>query len=106
VASIWISRLLAIRRGSSACPLATGEESIWLCVAQTTGSGEVWRPEILKVGAVKERVVNVDQGSRRGFGGGFGFGTPVVSYAPLPMSQGVVDDVGVIIDDLQGTECQ
>ncbi len=26
------------------------------------------------------------------FGGGFGFGTPVVSYAPRPMSQGAEED--------------
>jgi len=31
-----------------------------------------------------------------GFGGGLGFGTPVVSYAPLPMLQ-MVEDWGVSI---------
>lgn len=29
----------------------------------------------------------------RGFGGGFGFGTPVVSYAPRPM----LSDVGSLV---------
>lgn len=31
-----------------------------------------------------------------GFGGGFGLGTPVVSYAPLPMLQ-MVEDCGELI---------
>ena len=37
----------------------------------------------------------ISTGGYRGFGGGFGFGTPVVSYAPLPMLRVVC--VGLVI---------
>lgn len=38
-------------------------------------------------------LVLVDALSLRHFGGGFGLGTPVVSYPPRPMSQGAEGDV-------------